>query len=145
MIKKPFAVLLFSAGIILGRQAEASEAWHVEGRPKVVAQEIQFKNGDAQLAGTLYLPENGDHLPAVVALHGASDATRKSAVYRHLREGLPAMGVAVLVYDRRGSGDSTGTLNGIDYKTLADDAIAGQSGLAKLPRIDAKRIGFWGF
>ena len=55
------------------------------------------------------------------------------------------MGVAVLVYDRRGSGDSTGTLNGIDYKTLADDAIAGQSGLAKLPRIDAKRIGFWGF
>jgi dienelactone hydrolase len=38
-----------------------------------------------------------------------------------------------------------GTLNGIDYKTLADDAIAGQSALAKLPRIDAKRIGFWGF
>src|SRR4030095_3934442 len=145
MIKKPFAILLFSAGIILGRQAEASEAWHVEGSPKVVAQEIQFRNGDAQLAGTLYLPENGDHLPAVVALHGASDATRKSAVYRHLREGLPAMGVAVLVYDRRGSGDSTGTLNGIDYKTLADDAIAGQSALAKLPRIDPKRVGFWGF
>ena len=145
MIKKPFAVLLFAAGIILGRQTESSEAWRVEGSPKVVAQEMQFKNGDTQLAGTLYLPENGDHLPAVVALHGASDATRKSAVYRHLREGLPAMGIAVLVYDRRGSGDSTGTLNGIDYKTLADDAIAGQSALAKLPRIDAKRIGFWGF
>ena len=93
MIKKPFAVLLFSAGIILGRQIEASEAWHVEGSPKVVAQEMQFKNGDAQLAGTLYLPENGDHLPAVVALHGASDATRKAAVYRHLRQGLPAMGL----------------------------------------------------
>jgi uncharacterized protein len=145
MIKKPFAVLLFSAGIILGRQAEASEAWHVEGSPKVVAQEIQFRNGDTRLAGTLYLPENGDDLPAVVVLHGASDATRKSAVYRHLREGLPAMGVAVLVYDRRGSGDSAGTLNGIDYKTLADDAIAGQSALAKLPRIDPKRVGFWGF
>jgi len=145
MIKKPFAVLLFSAGIILGRQIEASEAWHFEGSPKVVAREMQFKNGDAQLAGTLYLPENGDHLPAVVALHGASDPTRKAAVYRHLREGFPAMGIAVLVYDRRGSGDSTGTLEGIDYKTLADDAIAGQRALAKRPGIDAKRIGFWGF
>ena len=145
MIKKFFAVLLFSAGIILCPQSEASEAWHVEGSPKVVAQEIQFKNGDAHLAGTLYLPESGDHLPAVVALHGASDATRKSAVYRHLCNGLPAMGFAVLVYDRRGSGDSTGALEGIDYKTLADDAIAGQGALAKLPRINAKRIGFWGF
>lgn len=145
MIKKFFAILLFSAGVILDLQAEASETWHVEGSPRVVAQEIQFRNGEAHLAGTLYLPENGDHLPAVVALHGASDATRKSAIYRHLREGLPAMGFAVLVYDRRGSGDSTGTLNGIDYKTLADDAIAGQSALAKVPRIDAKRIGFWGF
>jgi dipeptidyl aminopeptidase/acylaminoacyl peptidase len=144
MIKKPFAVLLFCAGIILGCQAEASEAWRVDGSPKVVAQEMHFTNGDAHLAGTVYLPENGDHLPAVVALHGASDSTRKAALYRHLREGLPAMGVAVLVYDRRGSGDSTGTLKDIDYKTLADDAIAGQSALAKLPRIDPKKIGFWG-
>ena len=145
MTKDSFAVLLFSAAIILGRQAGASEPWRVEGSPKVVAQEIQFANGEAHLAGTVYLPENGDHLPAVVALHGASDATRKAAVYRHLREGLPAIGVAVLVYDRRGSGDSTGNLKNIDYKTLADDGIAGQSALAKLPRIDPKRIGFWGF
>ena len=145
MMKKAFVVLLFHAGIISGYQAEASEAWHVEGSPKVVAEEMQFTNGDAHLVGTVYLPENGDHLPAVVALHGASDATRKAAVYRHLREALPAVGVAVLVYDRRGSGDSTGTLKDIDYKTLADDGIAGQSALAKLPRIDPKRIGFWGF
>jgi uncharacterized protein len=85
---------------------EAAEPWHVEGDPRPIAQEIQFRNGDARLVGTLCLPEHGDHLPAVVALHGASDATRNAAVYRHLREGLPAMGVAVLIYDRRGSGES---------------------------------------
>jgi uncharacterized protein len=123
----------------------ASGAWHVEGDPGVIAQDLQFKNGDTHLAGTVYLPESGDHLSAVVALHGASDATRQAGVFRHLREGLPAMGVAVLIYDRRGSGASSGTLKGIDYGTLADDAIAGQNALAKLPRIDPKKIGFWGF
>jgi len=130
---------------IVGWQASASDIWRVEGDPKVVVQEIQFTNGDAHLTGTVYLPESGDHLPAVVALHGASEPTRKAAFYRHLREGLPAMGVSVLVYDRRGTGASSGSLKNIDYGTLADDAMAGQRALGDLPRIDRKRIGFWGF
>ncbi len=54
------------------------------------------------------------------------------------------MGIAVLIYDRRGSGKSTGSFNDIDYETLADDAIAGQQALATLARINPKRIGFWG-
>lgn len=145
MIRTAFEVALFYAGVwaILDWQASASELWRVEGEPKFVAQEIQFTNGDANLRGTVYLPESGDHLPAVVALHGASEPTRKAAVYRHLREGLPAMGVAVLVYDRRGTGASSGSLKNIDYGTLADDAIAGQRALGDLPRIDPKKIGFF--
>ena len=117
MIRSRFSIALFYASIwtILSLQARASDSWHVEGDPKAIAQEIQFTNGDAHLVGTLYLPEHGDHLPGVVALHGASDATRDAALYRHLREGLPAIGVAVLIYDRRGSGASTGTRKGIDY------------------------------
>ena len=55
MIKKPFAVLLFAAGIILGRQTESSEAWRVEGSPKVVAQEMQFKNFN----GNIYIRKVG--------------------------------------------------------------------------------------
>jgi dipeptidyl aminopeptidase/acylaminoacyl peptidase len=143
--KNQFSIVLFCIGIFLGSRATASDSWHLEGNPRVVAQDIQFTNGDAHLAGTVYLPESGDHLPVVVALHGASDPTREAAVYRHLRDGLPAMGVAVLVYDRRGSGASSGTLKNIDYETLADDAIAGQNALGKLPCIDAKKIGYWGF
>lgn len=129
----------------LSSRAQTSDTWHVNGSPRVLTEEITFANGEVQLAGTVYLPENGDHLPAVVALHGASDATRDAGVYRHLREGLPAMGVAVLIYDRRGSGASSGTLKGIDYETLADDAIAGQHALGRLSRIDPRKIGFWGF
>ena len=54
------------------------------------------------------------------------------------------MGVAVLVFDRRGTGRSTGSLTNIDYQTLADDGIAGARAIAKLPSIDPKRIGYWG-
>jgi dipeptidyl aminopeptidase/acylaminoacyl peptidase len=147
MIKGRFSLVFGCTGIwmILGSRAVASDVWHVEGDPTVIAQDIQFTNGDVHLAGTVYFPKtSGDHLPAVVALHGASDSTRTAALYRHLREGLPAMGMAVLIYDRRGSGDSSGTLKGVDYETLADDAIAGQNALTKLARIDPKKIGFWG-
>jgi len=138
--------MLFCAGVlpILGSPALASDRWRFEGTPRGLAQDLKFTKGDGHLAGTVYLPENGDHLASLVALHGASDATRAAALYRHLREGLPAMGIAVLIYDRRGSGASSGTGTGIDYETLADDAIAGKNALAKLPRIDPKRIGFWG-
>src|SRR6266852_2074985 len=146
MLKKVILLWLFSPGVCpaIGPTAMASDVWHVEGNPRVLSQEVRFANGNANLVGTVYLPANGDHLPAVVSLHGASNATRPDALYRHLREGLPAMGVAVLIYDRRGSGASSGTPTGIDYETLADDAIAGKNALAKLPRIDPKRIGFWG-
>jgi hypothetical protein len=109
-----------------------------------VSEEIQFANGDVQLKGTVYLPKTGNHLPAVVVLHHAALPTRDANLYRHLCEGLPALGFAVLVYDRRGSGQSTGELNKDDYETLADDAVAGQHALARLSRIDPTKIGFWG-
>jgi pimeloyl-ACP methyl ester carboxylesterase len=126
-----------------GVAGNVHDLWHTAGT-KVISQEVQFSNGQAHLAGTVYLPETGDHLPAVVVLHHAGLATRDAALYRHLTEGLPALGFAVLVFDRRGSGQSSGDFASADFETLADDAIAGQRALAKIPRIDPRRIGFWG-
>jgi pimeloyl-ACP methyl ester carboxylesterase len=126
-----------------GALPNVSDLWHVAGT-KIVSQEVQFSNGQAHLAGTVYLPETGDHLAGVVVLHHAGLATREAALYRHLKEGLPALGFAVLVFDRRGSGQSSGDFRSADFETLADDAIAGQRALAKIPRIDQTRIGFWG-
>jgi uncharacterized protein len=126
-----------------GAGANVSDLWQVAGT-KIVSQEVQFSNGQAHLAGTVYLPETGDHLPGVVVLHHAGLATRDAALYRHLKEGLPVLGFAVLVFDRRGSGQSSGDFASADFETLADDAIAGQRALAKISRIDQTRIGFWG-
>jgi dienelactone hydrolase len=124
--------------------AMAEDPWGVDGMPAVMHEEVRFSNGDVQLAGTLYYPAQGKHLPAVVVTHGASQPTRDFGLYEHLREALPAMGIAVLVYDRRGSGESSGKPLDAGFDTLADDAIAGQHAIASNPHVDAKRTGFWG-
>ncbi len=97
-----------------------------------------------RLSGTLYLPAHGDHVPAVVVFWGAQAATREFAMYQQLATGLPAIGVAVLVFDRRGSGQSTGNAENQTFQELASDGIAALHTLQHTPRIDPKRVGFWG-
>lgn len=109
----------------------------------MVVREVVFRNSGVTLSGTAYIPSRGNHLPGVVALHGASEPLRSSRVYEHLREGLPRIGFAVLLFDRRGEGRSSGSRSA-DYETLADDAVAGQEALGTIPRLDPDRIGFWG-
>ena len=92
----------------------------------------------------MYLPKAGNRLSAVVVLHHAGLPTRDANLYRHLCEGLPAMGVAVLIYDRRGSGQSSGDLDKADYETLADDAVAGQNAWLSLYESIRTRSDSWG-
>src|SRR3546814_15826153 len=62
----------------------------------------------------------------------------------HLKTILPALGIAVFTYDRRGSGASGTKDAGGDFTILADDAIAAVKHLKSDPRIDPRRIGTWG-
>ena len=96
------------------------------------------------LSGTLYLPVSARPIPAIVVFHAASAPTRDLALYRHLKQIGPALGIAVFVFDRRGSGKSGGQPAGGNYEALADDGIAALHLLARDQRIDSKRIGFWG-
>ncbi|HEY2555349.1 MAG TPA: alpha/beta fold hydrolase [Candidatus Cybelea sp.] len=123
--------------------ADTLGRWEVPGTP-VTTQEIVFRNAGSVLHGILYRPVAARPVPAIVVLHGASSGNASAHLYDHLREGLPAMGIAVLIYDRRGSGASTGSTGSVDYPTLADDGIAGARAIAKLPSIDAAHIGYWG-
>src|ERR1700722_10312591 len=145
MMARFSAVGLFVALIVtICRPVAAGEPWNVPGTPVIKTQHVTFRNAGATLQGTLYVPESANPVPAVVALHAASIGEADAALYRHLREGLPAIGVAVLLFDRRGSGASTGSARSARYETLADDGIAGARAIAKLPQIDKLRIGYWG-
>lgn len=77
---------------------------------------------------------------ALVALHGAGDGTRDSSpLYQHLHDTLPAIGVGVATFDRRGDGESKGDATRGHFEAQARD------GLAVAGALGVERVGLWGF
>ena len=101
-----------------------SEPWSTPPSAVTDEQQRDFNDGPTHLSGTLYYPRGAHKVPAVVALHGASSPTRDLPLYRHLRELLPPLGIAVFVFDRRGSGKSDSSSDSDDFDLLAADGIA---------------------
>lgn len=101
-----------------------------------------FQNGDVTLYGTLVLPlEKGPH-PAVVIAHGSD---RTSAVDEYFFPYLFAEhGIATFIYDKRGTGRSTGEFSQ-NFPTLAGDLVAAVEWMKTRPELDASRIGAAGF
>jgi len=109
-------------------------------------EEITFKNGDVTLAGTLLVPaakgQRNAKRPALVFVHGSGAQSRE--MYWGLGYLYAARGFAVLAYDKRGVGKSTGNWREASFQDLADDAVAGAKFLQARMDIDGKQIGFWG-
>lgn len=136
--------LTFASSAPAASRDLVSPPWSANPSTTVSTEEVTFRSGGATLSGTLHLPAGRRGLGAVVVTHTASKPLRDTPLYRHLTEMLPALGIAVLTYDRRGSGKSAGTLKDSDYAMLADDAIAASQVLKGDARVDPKRIGIWG-
>lgn len=110
----------------------------------MASEEILFSNQNINLAGTLYKPETAAPYPAVVAVHPASEGERTSPFYEHLKSRLPQSGIAVLIYDRRGSGASEGDFETADFEDLSGDVISAVAYLQSRPDIDTFHIGLHG-
>jgi pimeloyl-ACP methyl ester carboxylesterase len=113
------------------------------------AEEVTFANGDISLAGTLTLPEGAGPHPAVVLITGSGPQNRDEEVFgmrpfRLLADHLTRSGIAVLRYDDRGVGGSTGNVQFATTADFADDVLAGVTLLTSRPDIDAARIGLMG-
>ncbi|HEX5807460.1 MAG TPA: alpha/beta fold hydrolase [Anaerolineales bacterium] len=108
------------------------------------SEEITFRSGDSRLAGTLYKPETSALYPAIVAVHPASEAERSSPFYEHLKVELPEYGIAVFIFDRRGSGASEGNFETADFDDLASDVISAVEYLQSRMDIDPMKIGLHG-
>lgn len=106
--------------------------------------------GDVVLAATLYRPAGAvGNLPAVVIAHGSAPSTRGMVGF-YTSMAL-RMGMAVLAFDKRGVGESTGTYVAIDTDDsverlgeLAADVEHGVRWLAAQPGIDRSAIGLLG-
>jgi pimeloyl-ACP methyl ester carboxylesterase len=115
------------------------------GPPHVLHEEaVHFSNGNVALAGTIIFPAGPAPYAAIVLTHGSDPDTRDSASYRSRGVMFARHGVAALIYDKRGSGESTGDFVTSGVDDLAKDAVAGVELLKARKDIDGNRIGVFG-
>ena len=116
--------------------------------------DVSFPGGanEVALAGTLTLPPAslGDGpFPAAVLVAGSGPNDRDETILRHklflvLADDLTRRGVAVLRYDKRGVGKSTGSYALATSRDFADDAQAAFAYLKTQPHINAAKVGLIG-
>ena len=103
--------------------------------------ETRFAVDGAELAGRLLLPAGKSRVPVVVLVHGSEQTPGRELF--SLQRQLPAAGIGAFVYDKRGTGGSTGTFTH-DYLRLAADAAAAAREARRLAGARASRVGFQG-
>ena len=115
------------------------------------ASDVSFDGGAAgvKLAGTLTLPPGAGRFPAVVLVSGSGPNGRDETVADHqiflvLADYLTRHGLAVLRYDKRGVGKSTGDYADATTMDFAGDATAAVAYLRTRPEIDPARVGLVG-
>ena len=119
--------------------------WPAGATAQSVAQEtIRWRTGDVALEGTLYLPGTPGPHPAAVFIHGSGSLTRSDRMYREHAERCARMGLAMLVYDKRGTGASTGDWRAATLSDLADDALGGVRELRTHKSIAREQVGVFG-
>ncbi len=107
-------------------------------------EQVSFSNGDIKLSGTLLLPSGKGPHPAVVFVHGYGPIYRTALFERAAT--FTRMGVAALIYDKRGTGLSNGNwrMSATSFEDLAADALAGVQLLKNRKDINQKQIGLQG-
>lgn len=112
---------------------------------------VRFTNKAAgiELEGTLTLPPNQQHCPAVVLISGSGPQDRDQTILRHkpflvLADYLTRLGVVVLRFDERGTGASGGTYQGATSADLSTDVEAAFRYLRKHPRVNGRQVGLIG-
>ena len=113
--------------------------------------EVRLPNerGHVELAGTLSVPMGRAPFAAVLLIAASGPEGRDEEVAGHrvfvvLADSLLRKGIAVLRYDKRGVGGSSGNLRTASFDDLVSDAAAAFRYLEARPDVDPKRVGIIG-
>ncbi len=140
-----------TAEAIAARQRPARPQTPTEPFP-YRAEEVAFDNpafAEVHLAGTLTLPEGDGPFPAAIMITGSGGQDRDETLLDHkpfavIADHLTRNGIAVLRFDDRGVGKSTGNYGAATSADLATDANAAFAYLRTRPEIRGDAIGFIG-
>jgi pimeloyl-ACP methyl ester carboxylesterase len=139
------------ASFRLNRDELAGPARPQEPKPPFPyeSQDVTFKNGDTELAGTLTLPDGEGPFPTALLITGSGQQDRNSEIFDHkpflvLADHLTRAGIAVLRVDDRGAGESGGSAADATSHDFANDTLAGVNYLLTRKEIDEKKLGLIG-
>ena len=114
-------------------------------------EDISFVNtkDSITLAGTFTFPKSGNNFTAVILITGSGPQNRNSEIFEHksfwvLADYLTQNGIAVLRYDDRGVGESTGDFSKGTTVDFARDVVAAIDYLKTRKEINPKKIGLIG-
>jgi uncharacterized protein len=131
------------AAFVLGIAGPAASADETRAESRFDEHRVEFHNQGVKLVGSLLLPRSEVPVPAVVFVHGAGPQTREP--YREAGEYFASQGIAALIYDKRGTGQSGGAYESYEpYENLVNDALSAVALLKERREIAPSQIGIWG-
>jgi alpha-beta hydrolase superfamily lysophospholipase len=133
---------VFAAALAIAAFVQAAPGFAVEKEPALRETPFRFVRGSADLHGTLVFPSGPGPYPAMILLHDAG-AEPRSAKYE-LAKQFARAGVAALVYDQRGVGQSSADWRTATLDDFAQDADYAVRFFRGRPDIQAKHIGVYG-
>lgn len=113
--------------------------------------DVFFDNEESEvtLSGTLSIPFKGEKRAAVVLISGSGPMDRDSTFidhkpFRDIADDFARKGVAVLRFDKRGVGQSTGNFSKATFDDLVQDVICAFDYMKNRSEINTGRIGLIG-
>lgn len=138
--------------VVFVRRGGAVIALHMEGiaggtvrageRVSLGLLPIRIDRPDATLHGTLLMPSGHGPRPLIALAHGSENNDRHS--FGPIPWVLAAEGFAVVIYDKRGTGESTGSWQDAGIEELASDLAAVIESVAARADVDSARIAIVG-
>ena len=114
-------------------------------------EEVTFNNtkDNISLAGTLTYPNTTGKFPVVILISGSGPQDRNEELFKHkpfavIADDLTKRGIAVLRYDDRGVGKSTGDFQNSSTEDFANDVRSAIEFLKTRPEIDQNKLGLIG-
>ncbi|OXB19029.1 alpha/beta hydrolase, partial [Flavobacterium tructae] len=168
-IRGSYEGILNSNNVIVGKLTQAGQSVDINLSKEVTQKEVsvrpqepvkpypyytedvKFENKAANvtLAGTLSLPKKEGNFPAVILITGSGPQNRDVEGLGHktflvLSDYLTQKGIAVLRFDDRGVGESTGDFSSATTFDFAEDVQAGVEYLKTRKEINKSKIGLIG-